>query len=144
MYVFPSCRSESTEGLEVYLHAIQLLTTIDEGIQAMGKYCSTSAGHRHRHHFKQLICLGNIKCHFSTVVLAQPFSLPPLQLIGWMVLELYVVVWQETLTLSLVSVSSCAGYSLAVHLFWDSFRMSLVMNALTINRSAVTKAEYVL
>ncbi|XP_012688558.1 protein saal1 [Clupea harengus] len=28
-------RSESTEGLEVYLHAIQLLTTIDEGIQAM-------------------------------------------------------------------------------------------------------------
>lgn len=33
------CRSESPNGLEVYLHALQLLTTIDEGIQTLGK-CS--------------------------------------------------------------------------------------------------------
>lgn len=30
-------RSESPNGLEVYLHALQLLTTIDEGIQSFGK-----------------------------------------------------------------------------------------------------------
>lgn len=30
-------RSESPNGLEVYLHALQLLTTIDEGIQTFGK-----------------------------------------------------------------------------------------------------------
>lgn len=31
------CRSESPHGLEVYLHALQLLTTIDEGLQTFGK-----------------------------------------------------------------------------------------------------------
>lgn len=31
------CRSESPKGLEVYLHALQLLTTIDEGIQMFGE-----------------------------------------------------------------------------------------------------------
>ncbi|KAL2093849.1 hypothetical protein ACEWY4_011161 [Coilia grayii] len=35
-------RSESSEGLEVYLHAIQLLTTVDEGIQAL--VCEEGAG----------------------------------------------------------------------------------------------------
>ncbi|XP_063052177.1 protein saal1 [Engraulis encrasicolus] len=35
-------RSESCEGLEVYLHAIQLLTTVDEGIQAL--VCEQGAG----------------------------------------------------------------------------------------------------
>jgi len=30
-------RSESPIGLEVYLHALQLLTTVDEGIQTLGK-----------------------------------------------------------------------------------------------------------
>lgn len=37
VHVCVCLRSESSEGLEVYLHAIQLLTTVDEGIQAMGK-----------------------------------------------------------------------------------------------------------
>lgn len=32
-----SFRKESPEGLEVYLHALQLLTTIDEGVQYLGK-----------------------------------------------------------------------------------------------------------
>lgn len=30
-------RTESPNGLEVYLHALQLLTTVDEGIQTLGK-----------------------------------------------------------------------------------------------------------
>lgn len=33
-------RSESLNGLEVYLHAFQLLSTIDEGIQVFGKSSS--------------------------------------------------------------------------------------------------------
>ena len=33
-------RSESPNGLEVYLHTLQLLTTIDEGIQSFGKCCN--------------------------------------------------------------------------------------------------------
>lgn len=30
-------RSESPEGLEVYLHSLQLLTTVEEGMQALGE-----------------------------------------------------------------------------------------------------------
>lgn len=31
------CRSDNPEGLDVYMHILQLLTTVDEGIQAIGK-----------------------------------------------------------------------------------------------------------
>lgn len=34
-------RSESPAGLEVYLHALHLLTTVDEGLQAYGKSSSS-------------------------------------------------------------------------------------------------------
>ena len=30
-------RSDNPEGLDVYMHVLQLLTTVDEGIQAIGK-----------------------------------------------------------------------------------------------------------
>lgn len=36
-FVFVWCRSDSPEGLDVYMHILQLLTTVDEGIQAIGK-----------------------------------------------------------------------------------------------------------
>lgn len=41
MISFP--RSENPNGLEVYLHTFQLLTTVDEGIQSFGKnqHCHT-------------------------------------------------------------------------------------------------------
>lgn len=29
--------SENLEGLDVYMHILQLLTTVDDGIQAIGK-----------------------------------------------------------------------------------------------------------
>lgn len=35
--IYLLCRSESPNGLEVYLHTLQLLTTIDEGIQMFGE-----------------------------------------------------------------------------------------------------------
>lgn len=31
------CSSENPEGLDVYMHILQLLTTVDDGIQAIGK-----------------------------------------------------------------------------------------------------------
>lgn len=34
---FVLCSSDSPEGLDVYMHILQLLTTVDEGIQAIGK-----------------------------------------------------------------------------------------------------------
>lgn len=34
---FVLCRSDNPEGLDVYMHILQLLTTVDEGIQAIGK-----------------------------------------------------------------------------------------------------------
>lgn len=35
--MFVLCRSDNPEGLDVYMHILQLLTTVDEGIQAIGK-----------------------------------------------------------------------------------------------------------
>lgn len=35
--LFVLCRSDNPEGLDVYMHILQLLTTVDEGIQAIGK-----------------------------------------------------------------------------------------------------------
>ena len=34
LFVFSS---ENPEGLDVYMHILQLLTTVDDGIQAIGK-----------------------------------------------------------------------------------------------------------
>lgn len=37
LFLFVLCRSDNPEGLDVYMHILQLLTTVDEGIQAIGK-----------------------------------------------------------------------------------------------------------
>lgn len=35
--------SENPEGLDVYMHILQLLTTVDDGIQAIGKMLNGGA-----------------------------------------------------------------------------------------------------
>ena len=37
VFLFFEFSSENLEGLDVYMHVLQLLTTVDDGIQAIGK-----------------------------------------------------------------------------------------------------------
>lgn len=37
LLLFFAFSSENLEGLDVYMHILQLLTTVDDGIQAIGK-----------------------------------------------------------------------------------------------------------
>lgn len=77
--MFVLCRSDNPEGLDVYMHILQLLTTVDEGIQAIGKNL-------------ELLCEGakrGCNCWITTYLLGRTgIHILGLNLLGWWVLFL--------------------------------------------------------